>query len=63
MSVSGLESVRRITHPDILSCVSVTRGETNATLWLEAEAKPDSMERVKQELSCAYTEILTVVKG
>ncbi len=63
VSVSGLESVRRITHPDILSCVSVTRGETSATLWLEAEAKPDSMERVKQELSCAYTEILTVVKG
>ncbi|MCP4114491.1 MAG: sodium:solute symporter family protein [Desulfobacteraceae bacterium] len=63
VSASGLESVRRITHPDILSCVSVTRGETDATLWLEAEAQNGSLERVKQELSHAYTEILTVIKG
>lgn len=63
VTASGHESIRRITHPDILSCVSVSRGETNATLWLEAEAQTDSLERVRQDIAQAYTEILTVVKG
>ncbi|ACN14676.1 sodium/solute symporter family protein [Desulforapulum autotrophicum HRM2] len=63
VSASGRESIRRITHPDILSCVSVSRGATNATLWLEAEAETNSLERVKQDMAHAYTEILTVVKG
>ncbi|MBI9089531.1 MAG: sodium:solute symporter family protein [Desulfobacterium sp.] len=63
VSVSGFESIQRISHPDIRSWVSVTRGENASTLWLEAEARTDSLGGVKQELSHAYTEILTLVKG
>ncbi len=63
MSASGCESLRHITHPDILSCVSVFRRATNATLWLEAKAGTGSLERVRQDMAHAFTEILAMVKG
>ena len=46
----------------LIIIASATLGN-RTILHLEAEARTDSLERVKQEFSHAYTEILTVVKG
>ena len=63
VSAAGLDSVRRITNQDILSCVSLSRGNENGTLWLEAESEAKSLKRVKKEICHAYDEILNVIKG
>lgn len=61
MSIGGSDTVRRFTRPDLLSCVAMTRGRDNASLWIEAESVPENIERVRQDIYEACAEVLSVL--
>lgn len=58
---TGLDSVYRLTHGDMLACVAVTRGTGEKDIWLKAEPRLETMGRQKRELFTAYKELKMVV--
>lgn len=63
ISFSGFDSIRRCTRPDILSCVSLVRGEESTSIWLEAEGTIDTADELRDEVSAAYDEALKVLQA
>ena len=59
---TGPDSVYRLTHPDMLSCVSMTRGSGYNEIWIAAEPRIDSVKVQKQELFTAYGEVSSVLE-
>ena len=57
---TGLDSVYRLTHGDMLACVAVTRGSRERDIWLKAEPKLDTVIRQRKELFTAYEELKKV---
>jgi len=58
---TGVDSVYRLTHGDMLSCVAITRGSGNRDIWLKAEPTLEAMGRRKRELFTAYEELKKVL--
>ncbi len=58
---TGQDSVYRLTHGDMLSCVAVTRGSGNRDIWLKAEPRLESVGRQKKELFTAYEELKKIM--
>jgi len=54
---TGLDSVYRLTHGDMLACVAITRGSREKDIWLKAEPTIDAIENQKKELFTAYQEL------
>ena len=54
---TGIDSVYRLTHGDMLACVSVSRGSEDKDIWLKAEPKLEVVGRQKKELFAAYEEL------
>lgn len=57
---TGLDSVYRLTHGDMLACVAITRGSRERDIWLKAEPTIDAIENQKKELFTAYQELSKV---
>ncbi len=57
---TGLDSVYRLTHGDMLACVAITRGSGERDIWLKAEPTLDAVGRQKKELFTAYQELKKV---
>ncbi|MFT5701249.1 MAG: SSS family solute:Na+ symporter [Desulforhopalus sp.] len=62
ISLGGLDSTRRCTRPEILSCVSLIRGQTSSNAWLEIEGAMVTVEELQEEVSRAYHEIVDTLK-
>lgn len=58
---TGLDSVYRLTHGDMLACVAVTRGTGEQDIWLKAEPKLETVGKQKKELFTAYEELKKVL--
>jgi SSS family solute:Na+ symporter len=58
---TGLDSVYRLTHGDMLACVAVTRGTGEKDIWLKAEPRLETVDRQKKELFTAYEELKKVL--
>ncbi|AKB82730.1 sodium-solute symporter, putative [Methanosarcina barkeri 3] len=58
---TGIDSVYRLTHGDMLSCVTITRGSGDRDIWLKAEPTLETMGRQKRELFTAYEELKKVL--
>lgn len=58
---TGLDSVYRLTHGDMLACVAVTRGTGEQDIWLKAEPRLETVGRQKKELFTAYEELKKVL--
>ncbi len=58
---TGLDSIYRLTHGDMLACVAVTRGTGEKDIWLKAEPKLETVGRQKKELFTAYEELKKVL--
>ncbi|HWR25710.1 MAG TPA: sodium:solute symporter family protein [Methanosarcina sp.] len=58
---TGFDSVYRLTHGDMLACVSVSRGSGEQDIWLKAEPKLETLDRQKKELFTAYEELKKVL--
>ncbi|HEY3360444.1 MAG TPA: sodium:solute symporter family protein [Methanosarcina sp.] len=58
---TGIDSVYRLTHGDMLSCVAITRGSGDRDIWLKAEPTLEIVERQKRELFTAYEELKKVL--
>jgi SSS family solute:Na+ symporter len=59
---TGIDSVYRLTHGDMLSCVAVTRGSEEKDIWLKAEPKLETVGKQKKELFTAYEELKKVLE-
>ncbi len=59
---TGLDSVYRLTHGDMLACVAITRGSRERDIWLKAEPKLDTVIRQRKELFTAYEELKKVLE-
>ncbi|MDY0130263.1 MAG: sodium:solute symporter family protein, partial [Methanosarcina vacuolata] len=58
---TGIDSVYRLTHGDMLSCVAITRGSGDRDIWLKAEPTLETVGRQKRELFTAYEELTKVL--
>lgn len=58
---TGLDSIYRLTHGDMLACVVITRGRGERDVWLKAEPTLEVVERQKKELFTAYQELKKVL--
>jgi SSS family solute:Na+ symporter len=54
---TGLDSVYRLTHGDMLACVAVSRGSGEKDIWLKAEPRLETVDRQRKELFTAYEEL------
>ncbi|AKB52713.1 sodium-solute symporter, putative [Methanosarcina barkeri str. Wiesmoor] len=57
---TGIDSVYRLTHGDMLACVAVTRGTGERDIWLKAEPRLETLGTQKRELFTAYEELKKV---
>ncbi len=57
---TGLDSIYRLTHGDMLACVAVTRGTEEKDIWLKAEPRLETLGRQRKELFTAYEELKKV---
>ncbi|MGA9188840.1 MAG: sodium:solute symporter family protein [Methanosarcina sp.] len=58
---TGLDSIYRLTHGDMLACVAITRGTGERDIWLKAEPRLETVGRQKKELFTAYEELKKVL--
>ncbi|BHH85941.1 sodium:solute symporter family protein [Desulforhopalus sp. 52FAK] len=58
ISLSGLDSIRRCTRPEILSCVSVIPGQQGTSACLEIEGTQSGLGELRDEVTRAYLEIV-----
>jgi SSS family solute:Na+ symporter len=58
---TGLDSIYRLTHGDMLSCVAITRGSGEKDIWLKAEPKLETVGKQRKELFAAYEELKKVL--
>jgi SSS family solute:Na+ symporter len=57
---TGLDSVYRLTHGDMLACVAITRGTGERDIWLKAEPTLEAVGTQRKELFMAYQELKKV---
>jgi SSS family solute:Na+ symporter len=57
----GNDAVYRLTDPDLLGCVMITRGRTECDLWLQAEPRNPVAAIRRAEFTVAYRELLALV--
>jgi hypothetical protein len=60
ISLCGFESIRRCTRPEILSCVSIVRGQRNSSIWLEIEGSNTIFDELQDEVTRAYHEVVSL---
>lgn len=59
---TGMDAVYRLTHSDMLSCISVARGAGEGEICLKAEPEAASVGSQKKELFTAYQQVCAVLK-
>jgi SSS family solute:Na+ symporter len=57
----GSDAVYRLTDPDLLGCVMITRGRTERDLWLQAEPRNPLAAARRAELAAACRELTALV--
>lgn len=57
ISPAGIDSVYRLTRPDMLACVTLTRGTGARELWFKAEPRNGAAAELKQEMYLAMQEV------
>jgi SSS family solute:Na+ symporter len=57
----GDDAVYRLTDPDLLGCVMITRGRTEYDLWLQADPRNPLAARRRAEFTVAYRELLSIL--
>ncbi len=63
ISLSGVDSIRRCTRPDILSCASLIRGEAAANAWIEIEGTTCTLKELQREVVVAYSEVENTLRS
>ncbi|MBW6471334.1 MAG: sodium:solute symporter family protein, partial [Methanosarcinaceae archaeon] len=59
---TGNDSIYRFTQADMLSCVSVTRGNTEKEVWFASEPRIESVDSQRKVLFLAFREIADVLE-
>ncbi|MDD4749666.1 MAG: sodium:solute symporter family protein, partial [Methanosarcinaceae archaeon] len=59
---TGPDSVYRLTHGDMLSCVSICRGSSDKDIWIKAEPRVEALQTQKKELFTAYEELMEILQ-
>lgn len=54
---TGYDSVYRLTHADMLQCISITRGNTENEIWFASEPEVEYIDTQRKELYVAYNEV------
>ncbi|PHR26202.1 MAG: sodium:proline symporter [Desulfotalea sp.] len=62
ISLCGLDSIRRCTRSEFLSCVSLIRGQSSSSVWLEIEGDIARAEELQEEVARAYHEVTGTLK-
>ena len=60
---TGMDAAYRLTNSDMLSCVSVVRGNGDGEICFKAEPRIDSVGTRKKELFTAYRQVCEVLKN
>ncbi|MFP4655149.1 MAG: sodium:solute symporter [Methanohalobium sp.] len=55
---TGYDSVYRLTHADMLQCISITRGNTEKDIWFASEPEVEYINNQRKELFVAYKEVV-----
>jgi SSS family solute:Na+ symporter len=61
LNTGGWDALYRLTDPDLLGCVMVTRGRTERDIWLQAEPRKAAVEGRLGELALAYRELQSIL--
>jgi len=57
----GYDAVYRLTDPDMLGCLVITRGRTAKEIWLQAEPLNGAAEVRRTEFAAAYRELMAAL--
>ncbi len=57
----GLDAVYRLTDPDLLGCIAITRGRTEHDIWLQAEPLNGTAPARRTELAAACRQLETLL--
>lgn len=57
VTLTGNDSIYRLTQADMLSCVSITRGNTEKEIWFASEPMVESVDSQRKALFLAFREI------
>lgn len=60
---TGMDAAYRLTHPDMLSCISVVRGNGEDEICIKAEPEAASVAAHKKELFTAYQQVCAILKN
>lgn len=60
---SGRNTVYRLTHGDLLSCPTISRGNNEQEIWIAAEPRVESTDVAQKEVYLAYNEIAETLKS
>jgi len=60
---SGKNVLYRLTHSDLLSCPSISRGNNEQEIWISAEPRVESTSIAQMEVYLAYNEIEKTLKS
>lgn len=60
---SGRNTVYRLTHSDLLSCPTISRGASEQEIWIAAEPRSENTSVVQVEIYLAYNEIVGTLKS
>ena len=60
---SGKNVLYRLTHGDLLSCPSISRGNNEQEIWISAEPRVESTDIAQVEIYLAYSEIQNTLKS
>lgn len=54
---TGKDSVYRLTKPDMLACITVTRGQKENEIWFSCEPKVENIEKSRKEMFISFREV------
>ncbi|MCL2862643.1 MAG: sodium:solute symporter family protein [Methanimicrococcus sp.] len=60
---SGRNTLYRLTHGDLLSCPTISRGSNEQEIWITAEPRVESTSVVQVEIYLAYNEIMETLRS
>ncbi|MFH1983415.1 MAG: sodium:solute symporter family protein [Pseudomonadota bacterium] len=61
MSPGGDDTLYRLTDRDLLGCVTITRGQTDKEIWLQAEPQHAAVAIRRAEFAASYRELAAIL--
>jgi SSS family solute:Na+ symporter len=61
IALGGSDALRRFVHPELLSCVAVTRGRDASSIWFEVESSKEEEPRIAQDMSDACADVVAAL--